>query len=129
MLTLDLLHRQLSYRMLRGREMPSVDARFVCVVTPDAQGREQSPEFQELRILPGAHDVGKHSARTMIQRLLEPPRPRFGADKTPHLIQLRGAPRVDAGGTGARTKRGEQGGVGVLQRGGFFLTRRSRSSG
>jgi hypothetical protein len=101
MLTLDLLHRELPSRMLRGREMPSVDVRYVCVVTRDALRREQSPVFQELRILPGAHDVGKHSAHTMIKRMPEPPRTRFGADKTPHLIQLRGAPRVDAGGTDA----------------------------
>ena len=55
MLALDLLHRQLAYRRLRGQEMASIDTGFVRVITRDAQGAEQSIEFQELRILSGTH--------------------------------------------------------------------------
>ena len=90
-LTLDLLHRQFPYRVLRGGEMPSVDARLVRVVTRDAKGSEQGLEFQEHRILAGADDVREHSARVMIERMPQLALSRFGADITPHFIQLDGA--------------------------------------
>ena len=121
MLTLDFLHRQLFHRVLFRRQMSSIDARLVGVIPGDAQGREQGAEFQEHRILPGANDVGEHSSCAMIDRMPQPPCLLFGTNKTPHLIELRGAPRLDAG---AGTRRGEQGGVGLLQRGGFFLIQR-----
>jgi hypothetical protein len=58
------------------------------IVTRDAERNQQGAEFQECRILPGSDDVGKHAPRVMIERMPEPPRPRFGADKTPHFIDL-----------------------------------------
>ena len=36
-LTLNLLHRQFSYRVLCGREMPPIDARLVCVIPGEAE--------------------------------------------------------------------------------------------
>jgi len=90
-LTLDLLHRQLSYRVLRGREIPLIDTCLVRVVTRDAKGCEEAAKFEELRILPGTNDICECSARVMIDRMPQPPRPRFGPDITPHFIQLDGA--------------------------------------
>ena len=90
-LTLDLLHRQFPYRVLRGREVPSVDTRLVRVIVRDAQGGEQGLEFQEHRILPGTHHIGQYSPRVMVNRMPEPPLGRFGPDETPHFIQLDGA--------------------------------------
>ena len=95
-LALDLLHRQLPYRVLLGREMPLIDTRLVRVIPGDAKGGEQGVEFQEHRILPGAHDIGEHSPRVMIKRMPQPPRGRFGADETPHFIELGGASCRDA---------------------------------
>ena len=43
------------------------------------------------RILPGTNDICECSARVMIDRMPQPPRPRFGPDITPHFIQLDGA--------------------------------------
>ena len=37
-LAFDLLHRQLSYRVLRGWEMPRIDICLVRVITRDATG-------------------------------------------------------------------------------------------
>jgi hypothetical protein len=88
MLTLNLLHRQLLHRVLRGREMPPIDPRLVRVIPGDAKGGEQGAEFQNRRILPRAHHIGKHSARAMIERVPEPPRTLFGAGETPHLIDF-----------------------------------------
>jgi hypothetical protein len=114
MLALDLLHRELSHRVLRGRQMPPIDTRLVRVVTRETKWRQQGAELQELRILPGTHDVGEHSARVMIKRMPEPPRVRFSVNKTPSLIQLGGAPRLGVGAAGAETRRREQRGGGVL---------------
>src|SRR5690242_9575534 len=98
MLALDLLHRQLSYGVLRGREMPQIDTRLVRVIMCDPKGCEQSLEFQEYCILPGAEDVGKYSARVMIKHMPQPPCLLFGADETPHFIELDGASCRDADG-------------------------------
>jgi len=68
-LTLNLLHRQFSYRVLCGREMPPIDARLVCVIPGDAKGSQQGAQSQELRILPGADDVREHSPGAMIERM------------------------------------------------------------
>ena len=52
-----------------GRQMPPVDTCLICVVTRDAKGGEHSAELQELRILPGAHHIGKHFARVRVERM------------------------------------------------------------
>src|SRR4029450_11583582 len=101
--------------------MPLRDTRLVGVIPGDTKGGEQSCEFHEYRILPGAYRIGKDSPGVMIKRMPQPPYPLFGSDKTPHLIELGGAPRLAAGGIGARTKRVAECGVDVLQRGGFGL--------
>jgi len=44
-LTLNLLHRQFSYRVLRRREMPPIDPRLVCIIPGDTKGGEQGLEF------------------------------------------------------------------------------------
>jgi hypothetical protein len=126
-LTLDLLHRQFPYRVLRGREVPPIDSRLVRVIVRDAKGDEQGLEFQEHRILTGADDIREYSPGAMVKRMPQPPCTLFGADKTPHLIQLGGALWADADGVGAWTRRGQQRGVDVSKRGDFFLTRRLRS--
>ena len=72
--------------MLRGWKLPLLDSRLVRVIPCDTKGGEQSLEFQEHRILTGAEDVREHSARVMIERMPQPPRPRFGPDITPHFI-------------------------------------------
>jgi hypothetical protein len=100
-LALDLLHRQFPYRVLIGREMTPIDICLVRVVTSDAKGCEQGAEFQELRILPGTDDVREHAPGAVIDRMPEPPRSCFGADETPHLIQLGGASWLGAGAAGA----------------------------
>src|SRR5690349_12517211 len=97
-LALDLLHRQLPYRVLSGRKMPLIDTRLVGVIAGDTKGGEQSAEFEERRLLPGAQDVGEHAARTMIERLPQPPGPLFGTDETPHFIEFGGASRHGAAG-------------------------------
>ena len=81
------------------RQMPLIDPRLVGVIPRDAKRREQGAEFQEHRILPGTHYIGEHSPCAMIDRMPQPPRGRFGADKTPHFIYLGGASCRDAGGT------------------------------
>ena len=124
MLALELLHRQFSYRVLRGREMPSVDARLVRVVPRDAKGGAQGLEFQEHRIVARTYNIREHSPCAMSERMPEPSLSLFGADKPPHFIQLGGAlgPAVTDAGT-----RGCQHEVGVAKRGDFFLIWRSRS--
>src|SRR5262249_16198645 len=104
MLALELLHRALPHRVLRGREMPPIDTRLVRVVTREAQWRQQGAELQELPLLPCTHDVGEHSARVMIKRMPEPPRVLLSVNKTPHLLQLGGAPRLGVGAGGAGTR-------------------------
>ena len=91
MFAFDLLHRPLSYRVLRGREMPSVDPRFVRVIPSDTKRLQQGAEFQEHRILPGTHHISQDSPCAMIDRMPQPPLGRFGPDETPPLIQLDGA--------------------------------------
>ena len=81
--------------VLRRRKMPLIDPRLVRVIMLDTQGGEQSVEFQELRILPGAHHIGKHFPRVMIDRMPQPPLGLFGPDKTPHFIYLGRASRRD----------------------------------
>ena len=61
MLALDLLHRQLPYCVLVRRKMPLIDPRLVRVISGDTKGSEQSLEFQEHRILAGAHHIGKYA--------------------------------------------------------------------
>jgi hypothetical protein len=51
----------------------------------------QFAEFQKHRILPGADDIRQQSPRVMVNRMPEPPRPRFGPHETPHFIELDGA--------------------------------------
>jgi len=97
-LTLNLLHRQFAYHVLRGWEMPPIDAHLVCVIPGEANGSQQGAKSQELRILPRADDVREHSARVMIKRMPQPPCLLSGADETPHLIELGGASRRDADG-------------------------------
>ena len=123
-LAFDLLHRQLPHRVLCGREMPLIDSCLVRVVTRDAKGSEQGLEFQEHRILPRADDVREHSPCAMSERMPQPSLSLFGSDKTPQFIQLGGALGPAAADAG---RRGCQHEVGVLQRGDFFLIRRSRS--
>ena len=89
-LALDLLHQQLSYRVLLRWKMPLMNTRFISVITCDIQGGEQSLEFQGHRVFPGAHDTREHSPRPMIQRMPQPPCRRFGFDETPHFIELCG---------------------------------------
>ena len=101
MLTLDLLHRQLSYRVLVRRKMPLIDTRLVGVIPGDAKGGEQGLEFQEHRILTGSYDIREHSPCVMIDRMPQPPCPLFGPDKTPHFIQLGCALWSAADGAGA----------------------------
>ena len=71
-LAFDLLHRQFSYRVLCGREMPPIDTCLVGVIPGDAKGGEQGLEFQEHRILPGADDVREHSPGAMVKRMPQP---------------------------------------------------------
>ena len=97
-LALDLLHRQLPHRVLRGRERPPIDTRLVRVVTREAKGGQEGLEFQEHPILPGANDVGEHSSRVMINCMPQPPGPLFSPDETPHFIELGGASCWDADG-------------------------------
>ncbi len=79
-----------------------------------------SVDFQGLRILPGTDDIGTHFPRTMIQRMPQPPCTLFGADETPHFIELGCATSLDADSTNARTRRWYQREVGVLKRESFF---------
>ncbi len=109
--------------MLLGRKTSPLDSGLVRVIAGDTKGGEQSLEFQEHRILPGADDVGKHFPAAVIKRMPEPPCSRFGPDKTPHLIELGGALWPDADGTDACT-RGHRREVDLLQHVGFFLIRR-----
>ena len=98
MLTLDFLHRQLFHRVLFRRQMSSIDARLVRVITGDAKGGEQGLEFQEHRIFPGPHHIGQYSPGVMIDRMPHPSCGRFGPDETLHFIELDGASRRDASG-------------------------------
>ena len=111
--------------MLRGRKVSLIDSRLVRVLVLDARGGEQSVEFQEFRILAGAHPIGKHSPRVRIDRMLQPPLGRFGPDKTPHFIYLGHASRRNV--VVEWTRRGYQRGVDGVKCGGFFLRRRSLS--
>src|SRR5262245_10127187 len=109
MLALDLLHRALPHRVLRGREMPPIDTRLIGVIPGDTTGGEQSLEFQEHRISPGTHNIGEYSPGVMINRMPEPSLSRFGPNETPHFIELGGAIWLDV--DGARTRRGTNTGL------------------
>ena len=100
-LAFNLLHRQLPYCVLLRWKMPLIDTGLVRVIVRDAQGGEQGLEFQEQRILPGAHHIGQYSPDVMIQRMPEPPLGRFGPDETPPFIHFGGAPWMDADGADA----------------------------
>src|SRR5262245_51388381 len=95
-LAFDLLHRQLAYRVLLGWKMPQIDTHLVRVISGDPKGGEQGLEFQEHRIPPGTEDVGKYSPGVMIDCMPEPPFLLFGADETPHFIELSCALGSDA---------------------------------
>jgi hypothetical protein len=97
-LAFDLLHRQLSYRVLLGWKMPLIDPRLVCVLPGDANRRQQGAEFQEHRILAGTYNIREHSPCVMIERMPEPSLSLFGADKTPPFIEFGGASRQGAAG-------------------------------
>jgi len=79
--------------VLRGQKLALIDSRLVRVIGLDAQGCEQGVEFQELRILAGAHHRGKHFPRVMSERMPQPPLSLFGPDTTPHFIDLGRASR------------------------------------
>src|SRR5215203_3252322 len=104
--------------------MSLIDTRFVCVLPGDAQGGEQSLEFQEHRILAGTHHISKDSPCVMINRMPEPTLSRFGPNETPHFIELGGATWLNA--DGARTRGRRHHGVDVSKRGDFFLIWRSQ---
>jgi hypothetical protein len=123
-LTFTLLYHQFSFRIPRRPELPPVDTHRVRVVARDAKRREHGAEWQALRILPSTHHRGQSFPRVRIERMPQPPRPPFGPDQTPPLIQLGGACWSDADGAGARTIRGSQRGVDGLKYGGFVLIRR-----
>src|SRR5262245_41964768 len=69
MFALDLLRRQFSYRVLRGRKMPPIGTRLVCVIPGDAKGGEQGAELEEYCILTRAKDIHEYSSRVMIKRM------------------------------------------------------------
>jgi hypothetical protein len=71
-LAFDLLHRQFSYRVLRGREMALIDTRLVCVIPGDAKRRQQGLEFQKHRILASTYNIREHSPCAMIERMPQP---------------------------------------------------------
>src|SRR5262249_61665807 len=107
--------------MLRGREMPPIDTCLVRVITGDTKGGEQDTEYQEFRILPSAHHIGKYSPRVMIDRMPHPPLGRFGSDKAPHFIDFGCAAWREADGAGSCTGRGGPRGGGVGDGRGCFL--------
>ena len=88
MFAFDILHRPLPHRVLLKWKMPPVDTRLVRGIPGDAKGREQGAEFQEFRILPGAHYMGQHFPCVMIDCVPQPSLSFFGSDKTPHFIEL-----------------------------------------
>ena len=97
-LALDLLHGELPHCVLRGREMPPIDTRLVCVIPGEAKGRQHGAEFQKHRILPSPNDVGEPSPSGMVKCMPQPPRSPLSADETPHFIERGGASRRDADG-------------------------------
>jgi hypothetical protein len=53
--------------------------------------RCEQGECQGLRLLVGAHHIGKPFPRVRIDRLPQPPRGLFGPDTTPQCLYLGGA--------------------------------------
>jgi hypothetical protein len=73
--------------LFRG-EMAPVGAPFVRVVAGDTTGIQEGFEFQERIVCAAAHDIRYHAARVVIERVPQPPRRLFVADKTPHLVKF-----------------------------------------
>src|SRR5262245_23141094 len=88
MLALDLLHRQLSYSVLRGREMPPIDTGRVPLITGEAKRTQSGLELEAHAMLPGPDDIREPSTCVMIKCMPEPSLSRFGHDETAHFIEI-----------------------------------------
>src|SRR5262245_46246155 len=84
----DLLRVLFANRMLRRIEMPLVGPPPIRVKPCDPKGCQQVLELEKDRILASPKDVGQHGPTVMINGMPEPPRLRFLADITPHLIEF-----------------------------------------
>jgi hypothetical protein len=87
-LAFTLLQVAFSNSVLFRGEMAPVGAPFVRVVAGDATGDQGGFEFQERVVCAAAHDIRHNMARVGIERVPQPPRRLFVADKTLHFIKF-----------------------------------------
>ena len=68
--------------------MPLVGPPAIGVKPRDPKRLQQVLQFEKDGILPPPKDVRQHGATVVIDRMPQPPRLRFLAHITPHLIEL-----------------------------------------
>jgi hypothetical protein len=91
-LALDFLRVRFADRVLIGGDMSLVGPPPIGVKLCDTKGLQQVLEFEKDAILPTPKDRRQHGPAVMINRMPQPPRLRFLAHKTPHLLKLRRQP-------------------------------------
>ena len=112
---------------MRSRgQVPFIDPSSIRVEVLQAKGLEQLLQLDKDLIRTTPEGIRQDYATQMINRMPQPAPVRFAADKTPHLIDLRGlhAPYFDC--DRLRTTPLHDAGVDLGQPGGFFLIREAR---
>ena len=85
---LDFLRVRLAHPMLVGVDVPLVRPSPICVIARDAKRLQQSLQLEKHGILLAPKDIRQHVPTVMINGVPQPPRVRFAAHVTPHLIEL-----------------------------------------
>jgi hypothetical protein len=117
----DLLRVGFANGMHSRGEMPFIDPSPIRIEVLQAKGLQEFLQLDKHRIRATSECVRQDYATQMVNRVPQPPLVRFAADKTPHLIDLRGfdAPYFDR--DRLRTTAFHDAGVDLGKTGGFFL--------
>jgi hypothetical protein len=126
MFAFNLLRVALAHGMSRCGQVSFIDASSICIEVLQAKGLQELPQLDKDFIRATTKGVREDYPTQMINRMPQPSLVRFAADKTPHLIDLRGlhAPYFDR--DRVRTTPLHHAFVDLGQPGGFFLIREAR---
>src|SRR5215510_11947694 len=88
MLALDFLSVPFTRTMHVGFEMAFVRTPMIRIEASEPEGLQQRFELQKNFVCAASKDIRQDRARVMIDRMPQPARVAFVADKRPHLIHL-----------------------------------------
>src|ERR687887_2271555 len=88
MLALDFLDVPFARTMHVGVEMAFVRPPMIGIKTREPEGLQQCFELQKDCVFAAPKNIGQDSTRVMVDRMPQPARVAFVADKRPHLVHL-----------------------------------------